>query len=58
MIFLFNVIESVETMLIKFLGSCRCMFNCSREDKLCELTANMAAMSNKHIPGAEAQAYN
>ncbi|KAM0905483.1 hypothetical protein ACQ4PT_017357 [Festuca glaucescens] len=28
------------------------------EDKSCELTANMAAMSNKDIPGAEAQAYN
>ncbi|KAM0868092.1 hypothetical protein ACQ4PT_041564 [Festuca glaucescens] len=30
----------------------------AREDKSCELAANMAAMSNKDIPGAEAQAYN
>uniref|UniRef100_A0ACD5TY11 Uncharacterized protein n=1 Tax=Avena sativa TaxID=4498 RepID=A0ACD5TY11_AVESA len=28
------------------------------EDKSCELTANMATVSNKDIPGAEAQAYN
>ncbi|KAK1692380.1 hypothetical protein QYE76_009077 [Lolium multiflorum] len=30
----------------------------AREDKSCELTANMAAMSSKDTPGAEAQAYN
>jgi hypothetical protein len=38
--------------------SIACLTAVAREDKSCKLTANMAAMSNKDIPGAEAQAYN